>query len=54
LTITENGKPCAKIVPVKAPVDRKAALALLRSLETIDLPPRKLRRSRWLIEPRRY
>ena len=41
LTITEHGKPCAKIVPVKTPVDRKAALALLRSLGPIDLPPRK-------------
>ena len=41
VTITDNGQPCAKIVPVKKPVDRKAALALLRTMGPIELPPRK-------------
>jgi prevent-host-death family protein len=41
ITITEHGKPCAKIVPVENSEDRKALCDLLRSMGPIDLPPRK-------------
>ena len=40
LTITEHGKPCAQIVPLRK-ADRRALAELIRSMGTIDLPPRK-------------
>ena len=40
LTITEHGEPCVQIVPVPKR-DRKAALAALRAIGPVTLPPRK-------------
>ncbi|MGA2657911.1 MAG: hypothetical protein ABSH34_10365 [Verrucomicrobiota bacterium] len=39
LTLTDRGEPCAQIVPFRG--DRKKALALLRSIGPVELPPRK-------------
>jgi antitoxin (DNA-binding transcriptional repressor) of toxin-antitoxin stability system len=40
LTLTEKGEACAEIIPIQK-VDRKAALAALRSIGPVDLPARK-------------
>jgi len=41
LVITERGEACAKIVPLPRKPDRKKALAILRSMSALELPPRK-------------
>lgn len=41
VTITEHGKAMFKIVPVRPPVDRKAALEALRAIGPVDFKPRK-------------
>jgi prevent-host-death family protein len=41
LIITNHGEPCAKIVPLPEKPDRKRALAILRSMSALELPPRK-------------
>ncbi|MBU6409531.1 MAG: type II toxin-antitoxin system prevent-host-death family antitoxin [Verrucomicrobia bacterium] len=38
--LTEHGQPRFRLQPIKS-VDRKAALALLKSMGPIELPPRK-------------
>jgi antitoxin (DNA-binding transcriptional repressor) of toxin-antitoxin stability system len=40
LTLTDRGVPCAEIVRARK-VDRKALLALIRSIGPVDLPSRK-------------
>jgi prevent-host-death family protein len=40
LTLTEHGKPCAEIVPVRK-IDRKRALADLIAIGPVDFLPRK-------------
>lgn len=40
LTLTDKGEDCAEIVPIPK-VDRKAALAVLRSIGPVTMPPRK-------------
>ena len=41
LVITERGEARAKIVPLPRRPDRKRALAILRSMRALELPPRK-------------
>ena len=41
LVITDGGKARAKIVPLPKKPDRKRALAILRSMPSLELPPRK-------------
>ena len=41
LVITEGGEARAKIVPLPRKPDRKKALAILRSMRALELPPRK-------------
>ena len=41
LVITEHGEARAKIVPLPKKPDRKKALAILRSMRALELPPRK-------------
>jgi antitoxin (DNA-binding transcriptional repressor) of toxin-antitoxin stability system len=41
LIITEGGQACAKIVPLPRRPDRKKALAILRSMSALELPPRR-------------
>jgi len=38
--LTEHGREVARIVPRK-PIDRKGALAILKAMGPIELPPRK-------------
>lgn len=38
--LTDEGEACAEIIPIPK-VDRKAALAILRSIGPVELPPRK-------------
>ena len=41
LVITDGGTARAKIVPLPKKPDRKRALAILRSMAGLELPPRK-------------
>ena len=41
LLITERGEPRARIEPLPGRADRKRALAILRSLSALELPPRR-------------
>ncbi len=40
ITLTDEGCPCAQVIPMPY-VDRKAALAVLRSIGPVELPARK-------------
>jgi antitoxin (DNA-binding transcriptional repressor) of toxin-antitoxin stability system len=41
LVLTEKGEPRAMLVPLPAKADRKKALAILRSMRGLRLPPRR-------------